>query len=1326
MANERSASGANRRAYVRLPLRLAARLEGESWPERTGQIRDFCPGGIFLACPIHDTDPAIGDLDPADGRAKAVVRFQTDPRAGTRVHEVSVRVVRAFEAGVGLAFVDADVAALDALQQLAQRQVEATAAQTGGNPSIAGTKREEIVRECSLLCVSRLDDVLEGFFRRAEKKLLLATREATSSFEQQQFSEALNAVDAVEGRSASLRECFSELIARHFAELGQPLAAVEKPQDSAQSAGLSLIEKDEFEEFLVVSELSTKLEFSHDVILLSINWRLDNVASSRILNENNPVGPVAVCHAFGAALQTLQQAERPNRLLHDAFAEEVGESLGDLYQAVDQFLDDHGVHPKSPYAKQPTPESVVRSRRGRRLESGQTPVVAGEVQALVTPGSSVPTPRAGGARGWGGISASDASLGDAGVRVDSTPPRAVALSDLEVGNRQRSGANSSAGAIGIPAGAGPMSADRLAPLITHSRRSAPHEIGAAAAAGATQALMSIQRAVAALPDNAAASAGGEFFAELSSGELLDAIALMPSQSLDSASLDGNDVATMSGASFKDRVLAVLDGSSGSAGKRIGSVALDSMELVGFLFEAFAEDPHLDETLKPLVLRLETVVQRTALADGTVLVVRDHPVRLLLNALDCVDGAPEPESGRFRLEGQIAPIVERVVNESEQDPAAYSLAHDFLSTLLDGQSAAYEAHVAHVVEMSESQQAFLKQRRATPEAEGTGEVSGSVASQEWAVWLNRAMRLQVGDEVEFGAQGGRNQRLNLVWIGEKHNPLVFVNRRGEKEASLSLPELAMNLRRGLAVVRDRPKLPLFDRAMFNVLQRVHGRIERSATHDQLTGVSNRRSFEAEMTGALKQSVQDRDREHALCVVRLEGLNDVEREGGARARASVIRQAMAALERTVGPDVAVGVVDEERFGLLLRDVISEHLNATLRRFQRAVEGETFDWDGAHYSVRVCMGAALIGHSTSGKDEAIAGACEACEAAGDEADRLYIAEREGGTAPAGGMMDWVTLINRTLGQDLVQLRCQLVRPLGDGGKPYYEVLLGLKDDEDHAVAAADFIAALEYYEQMAALDRWVIRNALKWMASNRKPVQEVAGFTIKLTPHSLKDDNLMEYVLEQLTATAVPPGKICFEITQVDAQANLGQTDRLVRTLREFGCRFSLSKFGSGAPNQEELQKLPVDFVKVDGRFVRGIAESPDDLAMVQSVTHLAHALGMRIVAEFVEQPEIVETLEACGVDLVQGMAIEEPRYLTDLGPPPADSLKEEPRAANASGVQAETAGSTGWEEDLSAFLELDADSLATNIGSAVSTVAGAEFAGQSGLDPSADTDIQGPGT
>ncbi|NKC12210.1 MAG: EAL domain-containing protein [Gammaproteobacteria bacterium] len=187
-----------------------------------------------------------------------------------------------------------------------------------------------------------------------------------------------------------------------------------------------------------------------------------------------------------------------------------------------------------------------------------------------------------------------------------------------------------------------------------------------------------------------------------------------------------------------------------------------------------------------------------------------------------------------------------------------------------------------------------------------------------------------------------------------------------------------------------------------------------------------------------------------------------------------------------------------------------------------------------------------------------------------------------------DYQDRIRKTPSQEGVHLRCHRVAPLvaEQRNRAHFEVLLGIRDDAGEPVPAAQFVRAAEHFGHMPAVDRWVIRSMLNWMREHRRWLRRVGGFAINLSGASLSDPHLVEYVLELLGQSRVPPGKIVFEVTEAVAVDNMNQTQNFLRTLSEMGCRFALDGFGSGQSSYSSLERLPVDYVKIDGIFVRDI--------------------------------------------------------------------------------------------------------------------------------------------
>ncbi|HEX8955652.1 MAG TPA: EAL domain-containing protein, partial [Burkholderiaceae bacterium] len=210
----------------------------------------------------------------------------------------------------------------------------------------------------------------------------------------------------------------------------------------------------------------------------------------------------------------------------------------------------------------------------------------------------------------------------------------------------------------------------------------------------------------------------------------------------------------------------------------------------------------------------------------------------------------------------------------------------------------------------------------------------------------------------------------------------------------------------------------------------------------------------------------------------------------------------------------------------------------------------------------------------------------------------------------------------------------------KTHCEILLRLRDENGQIVPPVAFIPAAERYGLMPAIDRWVIRNALALHAQRARLGAEDEIYAINLSGTSMGDVDFLPFVREQFQATKVPPQNICFEITETAAIANLAKAAVLIRTLRDLGCRIALDDFGSGMSSFSYLKHLPVDYLKIDGSFVKDMARNPIDHAMVEAINRVGQVMRIETIAEFVESEETLQRLKIMGVDFAQGYAIGKP--------------------------------------------------------------------------------------
>jgi EAL domain-containing protein (putative c-di-GMP-specific phosphodiesterase class I) len=248
----------------------------------------------------------------------------------------------------------------------------------------------------------------------------------------------------------------------------------------------------------------------------------------------------------------------------------------------------------------------------------------------------------------------------------------------------------------------------------------------------------------------------------------------------------------------------------------------------------------------------------------------------------------------------------------------------------------------------------------------------------------------------------------------------------------------------------------------------------------------------------------------------------------------------------------------------------------------------------------------------------------------------------------MQWLLQVNQALDHGRLKLRCQKIAPIdpGKGFSPHYEVLLGVTDESGESLHIGNFISAAEKFNRMAQVDRWVVSTAISWIAEQKTHLAGLGGFAINLSGHTLGDEGFIAFVDELFQKTRVPSGYINFEVTETVAIANLERASRIIHALKDLGCTFALDDFGSGLSSYSYLKALPVDYLKIDGAFVKDMHADRNNYAVVKSINEIAHFMGKRTIAEYVENTEILRCLEEIGVDYAQGYGIEKPRLLDEL--------------------------------------------------------------------------------
>ena len=432
------------------------------------------------------------------------------------------------------------------------------------------------------------------------------------------------------------------------------------------------------------------------------------------------------------------------------------------------------------------------------------------------------------------------------------------------------------------------------------------------------------------------------------------------------------------------------------------------------------------------------------------------------------------------------------------------------------------------------------------------------------------------------------------------------------------------------------------------QALRHQLSYQATHDALTGLINRQEFERRLERMLVEMRRDGEA-YALLYLDLDRFKVVNDTCGHTAGDQLLRQITARLhERLRGRDTLARLGGDE-FGVLLEHCPLDQALRIATELRDATQDYRFVWEGKPFSVSVSIGLVPLSATSGSVSAALAAADTACYAAKEQGcNRVHLYQPDDALiAQQHTQMQWVTRLTHALDTNRFRLYQQVIAPLDQHGqgRPHHEVLLRLLDEEGRVVEPMAFVPAAERYKLMPAIDRWVVREVISRHAVQQRhaPVAERPIFAVNLSGSSLADERLAEFVCGLLAKHGVPADMLCFEITETAAIANLSRATEFIQALKREGCLFALDNFGSSMSSFAYLKQLPVDFLKIDGSFIRTIAEDSLTRAMADAINRVAHVMAIETVAECAESAPILALLKELGVDHAQGYALERPQPL-----------------------------------------------------------------------------------
>lgn len=498
-----------------------------------------------------------------------------------------------------------------------------------------------------------------------------------------------------------------------------------------------------------------------------------------------------------------------------------------------------------------------------------------------------------------------------------------------------------------------------------------------------------------------------------------------------------------------------------------------------------------------------------------------------------------------------------------------------------------------------------------------------------------------DSVRVMVTGNADQQTAVMAVNQGE-VFRFLNKPCDRELLVDVLDGALAFyRRGLD---ERAKLI---RSLADV-DRLQQQLNLESRRDLLTGLYNRRAFEDGLHESLNTLVVGNTDCHVLCHLDLDHFHIVNEACGQVAGDALLRAIGELLTSKSRVTDLVGRVAGDDFAILFHGANLQQAHEIVDDICDSLQHFNFEWEGAVLDIRTSIGMVPVDASSATAAQLMSAAENACHVALDlGGGQVHVADPKDGDLTARvSQAQWVTQINDALRKDRFRLYAQPIVPVvgsETAGEKHYELLIRMLDEKGELSFPGDFLGIAEQYHLSILIDRWVISKAVEWLSRQTTRDSMRRFYSINLSGHSIGHPDILKHIRNTFANGRVAPERICFEITETAAIARMKYAVQFIRQLKGLGFRFALDDFGSGLSSFGYLKNLPVDYIKIDGIFIKDIDVDRIDRAMVRCITEVAKLMGKRTIAEYVSNARILEQLQEIGVDFAQGYYIGKPAPL-----------------------------------------------------------------------------------
>ncbi len=419
----------------------------------------------------------------------------------------------------------------------------------------------------------------------------------------------------------------------------------------------------------------------------------------------------------------------------------------------------------------------------------------------------------------------------------------------------------------------------------------------------------------------------------------------------------------------------------------------------------------------------------------------------------------------------------------------------------------------------------------------------------------------------------------------------------------------------------------------------------ALHDPLTGLANRRQFEIGLKDLQTKAKSD-DLTHHLLYLDLDQFKVVNDTCGHDAGDELLKQVSDTLAKKIRKSDLLARIGGDEFGILLESCASEHALSIANNLRQVAEDFRFGWQTQSFKIGVSIGIAEItGNEDKASDilSAADAACYVAKESGRNRVHFHAVHASASSAHQKEML-WIVRLQAALDNDRFELFLQRIQNVNQfpTASEHYEVLLRMVGEDNKIIPPGAFLPAAERFNLIGSVDRWVVENVFKKLQKlkEKNKLKDQFFLSINLSGASMSNDNLFNQISSLIDKSGFASENFCFEVTETAAIANLKQASSFLSKLRAKGCKIALDDFGSGLSSFAYLKTLPIDYLKIDGYFVKDIAIDKIDKAFVESINQIGQVMGLETIAEFVENEDILKILQNIGVNYAQGYGIHKP--------------------------------------------------------------------------------------